>query len=311
MKISIVTSLYKSSNYVSDFYRRHVDAIRDIHVDYEFVFVDDGSPDDSAKKTMELIEKDPKVKLIVLSKNFGQYPAMFAGMAHASGDFIFTSDSDLEEPPENISAFYQKMTEQNDIDFLYAITRERKGGPIRKIIGGFFYVVMKWSSNVNIPKNMSWQIMMTKKYVDALLMHKEAETLPAGLMMITGFNHDSILIDKAYKGTSSYSFNKRLKMAFDAITAFSSKPLMFVGFTGITITVITFFAGIAAIISKLFFVDYRPGWISIILSIWFVGGLILSSLGIVGIYIARIFNQVKNRPLYIVKAVIGGEDKQT
>jgi putative glycosyltransferase len=303
-KISIVTSLYKSSNYISDFYNSYVAYLRQLNVDYEFLFVDDGSPDDSANKVKELIQKDNKVKLILFSRNFGQYQAMFAGMATATGDLIYTSDCDLEEPPGNLIVFYNKMQQNPDTDFLYGVVKERKGGLIKSYFGGLFLKILRWSSDVDIPQNMSWQIIMKKKYVDALMRYYEAETLPAGIMMLTGFKQDSILIDKSYKGSTSYTFNKRLKLAFNSITAFSSKPLVFIGLVGIFITIISFFTIIVAIILKLLFFNFTSGWISVILSIWFMGGLILSSIGIVGIYIAKIFNQVKNRPLYIIKSII-------
>lgn len=302
-KISIVTSLYKSSNYVNGFYDRHLAAIKQLNVDYEFVFVDDGSPDDSSEKVMELIKEDDNIKLIVFSRNFGQYPAMFAGMAHARGNLIFTSDSDLEEPPENLVLFFTKMMLETEIDMLYGVTRERKGSMGKRIFGNLFYNVIKWSSDIDIPKNMSWQIMMKQNYVKALLQYNETETLPAGLMMLTGFKQASILIDKTYKGSTSYTMKKKLKLALNSITAFSSKPLVFVGLVGMLITVLSFLGAVLAVISKLFFIDYQAGWISIIISIWLVGGLILSSLGMIGIYLAKVFNQVKNRPLYIIKSI--------
>jgi len=308
-KISIVTSLYKSAPYIHDFYERHLAVIRQIGVDYEFVFVDDGSPDDSADKVKELIKKDPNVKLIIFSRNFGQYQAMFAGMGNANGDLIFTSDSDLEEPPENLVDFYSRVKQNPGIDILYAVVRKRDGGIVRNFFGSLFYKFMRWGTDVQIPENMSWQIMMTRSYVNALMLYNEAETLPAGLMMLAGFNHDSILIDKTYKGSTSYTFSKRLKLAFNSITAFSSKPLIFISIIGISITFLSFIGIIIAIILKLFFINYRSGWVSLLLSIWFMGGLILSSVGIIGIYMAKIFNQVKGRPLYIIKTIIMQNDQ--
>ena len=303
-KISIVTSLYKSSAYVNDFYERHLACIKQLNVAYEFVFVNDGSPDDSAEKVRALVERDKNVKLILFSRNFGQYQAMFAGMANATGNLIFTSDSDLEEPPENLIDFYNKLKQEPDIDFLYAVVRKRDGGFIRRVFGRMFYKFMRWGADIQIPENMSWQIIMTRNYVDSLMQFNEAETLPAGLMMLTGFRQEFITIDKTYKGSSSYTFRKRLKLAFNSITAFSSKPLVFIGLLGISITLISVLSMVVAILLKIFYLDYQPGWISIILSIWFMGGLILSSVGVIGIYLAKIFNQVKGRPLYIIKAII-------
>jgi putative glycosyltransferase len=309
-KISIVTSLYKSSDYVFEFYQRHLACLKEMKVDYEFIFVDDGSPDDSSDKVKELIQNDTKIKLIIFSRNFGQYPAMFAGLAYAEGDLIYTSDSDLEEPPENIKLLYNKLILDQNIDFLYGVTSNRSGGIVKSFLGGIFYRIIRWSSDLDIPKNISWQILMTKNYKNALLLHKEAETLPAGLMVITGFNQDYILIDKTYKGSTSYTFKKRLRLAFNSITAFSSKPLVVIGILGIFITLISFIGILTFVILKLFFINFQSGWISVILSIWLVGGLILSSLGIIGIYLAKVFNQIKNRPLYIIKSIISNKTNQ-
>jgi len=234
---------------------------------------------------------------------------MFAGMGNANGDLIFTSDSDLEEPPENLVDFYSRVKQNPGIDILYAVVRKRDGGIVRNFFGSLFYKFMRWGTDVQIPENMSWQIMMTRSYVNALMLYNEAETLPAGLMMLAGFNHDSILIDKTYKGSTSYTFSKRLKLAFNSITAFSSKPLIFISIIGISITFLSFIGIIIAIILKLFFINYRSGWVSLLLSIWFMGGLILSSVGIIGIYMAKIFNQVKGRPLYIIKTIIMQNDQ--
>src|ERR1035437_8864204 len=197
-KISIVTSLYKSAPYIFDFYERHLACIKQLGIDYEFVFVDDASPDDSSEKVKELIKKDSKVKLILFSRNFGQYPAMFAGMAHAEGDMIFTSDSDLEEPPENLIEFFNRIKQEPDIDFLYAVVKKRDGGLVRSFFGSIFYKVMQWGADIPIPENMSWQILMNQNYVRALMLYNETETLPAGLMMLAGFKQDSILIEKTY-----------------------------------------------------------------------------------------------------------------
>jgi putative glycosyltransferase len=275
-------------------------------VAYEFVFVDDGSPDDSAQRVREIIKGDSNVKLVLFSRNYGQYPAMFAGIGQATGDYIFTSDSDLEEDPENLIEFYNKGTTEN-IDFLYAVTRKRDGGLIRNFFGKLFYMFMQWGANINIPENMSWQILMTRNYANGLLMYKESETLPAGLMMLTGFKQDYVMIDKTYKGSTSYTFRKRLNLAFNSITAFSSKPLLFIGIFGISITIISFLIAIIALVMR-YYIDYQIGWISIILSIWLVGGFLLSSIGVIGIYLAKIFNQVKNRPLYIIKEIIQNKE---
>jgi putative glycosyltransferase len=303
-KISLVTSLYRSSAYVDEFYHQHIASLKKMNVDYEFIFVDDGYPDDAATKVETLIKTDPNVKLILLSRNFGQYPAMFAGMANADGDFIYATDSDLEEDPSNIELMYNIMLENKDTDVVYGVLKKRDGGMIRGFFGKLFYLILDNLSDVKVPHDQAWQRVMSKRYVNALLKYNEAETLPAGLMILAGFKQHPVMMDKSYKGSTSYTFRKRLKLALNSITAFSAKPLVFIGILGISITFITFVILIIALVRKVFVADFQIGWLSIITSIWLIGGLILASVGIIGIYLAKIFNQVKNRPLYIIKSIV-------
>lgn len=302
-KISIVTSLYKSAPYIKEFYDRHIACVTKLAVDYEFVFVNDGSPDNSSDIVNRIIENDKRVRLVNLSRNFGQYPAMFAGMSVATGDYVCALDCDLEEDPENIIPMYEKLKQNASIDVVYTVIDKRSGGFVKGFLGELFFIFMDQLSEVNIPRNQGWQRLMSKKYVESLLQYKEVETLPAGLMVLAGFNQVPFKITKTYKGSTSYTLKKRLRFAFNSLFAFSSKPLIFIGISGLLITTIAFLTIVIALLKKFFYTNYQSGWISIIASIWFIGGLILSSIGIVGIYISKIFNQIKNRPLYIIKSI--------
>lgn len=304
MKVSIVTSLYVSAPYIREFHARHLACLEQLGVEYEFVFVDDGSPDESREVARLLAGEWPNIKLICLSRNFGQYAAMFAGLAHATGDYVCALDCDLEEPPENLTAMYRIMQEDPDIDVVYGVVQQRSGGFVRKFLSNCFVRFLSSVSNVNIPQNQGWQRLMTRDYVRALLRHSEAETLPAGLMVLTGFNQKPFPMEKTYKGSTSYSLRKRMRLAVNAITAFSSRPLELISLFGIAVTFVSFVAIAVLIGLKLAGHTYDVGWPSLIVSIWCVGGLILTSVGMVGIYLAKVFNQVKNRPLYVVKRVI-------
>jgi putative glycosyltransferase len=272
-------------------------------VQYEFVFVNDGSPDDSAEVVRGLMAREPHIKLVDLSRNYGQYPAMFAGMAYATGTYICTLDADLEEAPENLTTMFEMITADRSIEVVYSIVQQRTGGISRTLFGNIFFKVLGFLSEVHIPPNQGWQRVMSKRYVEALLNYREAETLPAGLMALTGFKQVPLTIEKPYKGSTSYSIRKRLTLALNSITAFSSKPLVLVGLMGMIISMFAFFVILYIRANKIFFVSYQAGWISILASIWLVGGLVLASLGLVGVYLAKIFNQVKNRPLYNVRSV--------
>ena len=303
-KISVVTSLYQSAPYIREFYARHLQSLQRLGVSHEFIFVNDGSPDESESIVRELISNGRNITLISLSRNYGQHAGMFAGLAHATGNFVYAADCDLEEPPENIETLYRTIKDEPETDVVYCVIRKRSGDVFRNMCGKLFYVLLDAFSEVKIPHDQAWQRIMTKRYVEALLRYTEVESLPAGLMMLAGFAQKPILIEKSFKGRSSYTPRKRLKLAINSITSFSSKPLILVGVFGLLVTACAFLILVGTVIRKLMFADFQAGWVSLIGSIWCIGGLILSSVGIVGVYLSKIFNQVKNRPLFVVKEIV-------
>jgi putative glycosyltransferase len=304
-KISIVTSLYRSENFIDEFYARHRACLNKLNLDYEFVFVNDGSPDQSSMRVRALNQQDQKVVLVELSRNFGQHAAMFAAMAFARGNYVCALDCDLEEAPENLEGMFKRMQADSDIDVVYGIQQGRPGGMVRGFFGKIFYLLMEWISEVKIPRHAAWQRVMTRRYVDALLLFRETEVLTGGLMALTGFRQVPYVIEKNYKGTTSYSFRRRMVLAFNSILGFSSRPLTFICVCGVLITIVAFLAIVEIVGLKLAGHPFQAGWVSLLASIWCVGGLIMFSIGMVGIYLARVFNQVKGRPLYIVKSVLG------
>jgi len=306
-KISVVTSLYKSAPYVREFHLRHLQCLQKLGVDFEFVFVNDGSPDDSEMIVRDLIVQSENITLISLSRNYGQHAGMFAGLSHATGNYVYATDCDLEEPPENIETLYRQIKAHPETDVFYCVLKKRSGDFFRNICGKLFYVLLDAISEVKVPHDQAWQRLMTKRYVEALLKYTEVESLPSGLMMLAGFDQKPIEIEKQFKGISSYTPRMRLRLAVNSITSFSSKPLVFVGIFGLIVTASAFLLLTVTVIRKLLVTDYQAGWVSLIGSIWCIGGMILSSVGIVGVYLSKIFNQVKSRPLFIVKEIVSSE----
>lgn len=303
MKISIVTSLYLSASFVDDFYRRHLSCLKQIGCEYEFIFVNDGSPDNSADVVRGLVKTDSNVTLVDLSRNFGQHAAMYAGLAHATGDYIMALDCDLEEDPENIIPMMEVLKANPQADVVFGVTRRRSGGLFRNHFGALFYWLMDFLSDIKIPRDQAWQRLMTKRYVKALLAYTEGESLPAGLMVLAGFEQLPFSLEKKYKGTSSYSLRKRLLLATNSMISFSGRPLVLICVSGLSITLISILAFLAVIILYLVGIKFLTGWLSVVLSIWLLGGLNLLSVGVIGLYLSKIFNQVKNRPKYIIKSI--------
>lgn len=302
MLITVVTTLYNSSDHLNEFHRRISTLSDSISASWEFVFVNDGSPDNSLEIALELAVNDPRLVIIDLARNFGHHKAMMAGLAHATGDLIFLLDCDLEEEPEWLPSFFSVM-QQERADVVYGVQRNRKGGWVERTSGRLFWWMIIHLSQLPIPPNLVTARLMTRQYVDALLTHREHEVFIAGLWAITGFKQLPLAVDKHSRGTSSYNLARRFALAVNAITSFSNRPLHLIFYLGSIITLIATIAAVVMIARKLMFGELLAGWASIIVSIWLLSGVIIFSIGILGIYLAKIFAEVKHRPNIIIRAI--------
>lgn len=301
MKLSVVTTLYKSSLYVDEFYHRITNEAKKITNDYEIIFVDDGSPDDSLQKCIELHKNDKKVKVIELSRNFGHHKAIMTGLSHTNGDFIFLLDVDLEEEPELLSLFWKEIHKGNNIDVVYGVQESRKGDWFEKISGNLFYKLFNKISNIDVPKNLITCRLTTKDYNEALISHKEREIFLAGLWIISGFNQKELVVNKHSHSDTTYSLKNKLNLLFNSLTSFSNFPLKAIFYMGLIISSISFIYIVFIVIRKIFLDVSLEGWTSLIVSVWFLGGLILFSIGTIGIYISKIFTETKQRPYSIIR----------
>ncbi|HPJ97598.1 MAG TPA: glycosyltransferase family 2 protein [Syntrophales bacterium] len=307
MKLSIVTTLYQSTPFIEEFVRRIGLEAKKITDDYEVVMVDDGSPDNSLAHALALREADPHLRIIELSRNFGHHKAMMTGLDYARGDLVFLIDVDLEEPPELLTRFYDEMKAAG-WDVVYGLQKERKGGLIKKYGGKFGWWLIKLLVPVNMPFNLCTVRLMRTSYVQQLIRHKEHMTAIGGLWVLTGFRQHGLLFDKLSRGESTYSFVKRLRALLDSVTSFSNVPLYGVFFLGLAIFFMSFLVTVALIIRRLtgYVLD---GWISVMVSVWSLGGLILLCIGLVGLYISRIFIETKNRPYVIIRNIFESSDR--
>ena len=305
MKLSIVTTLYQSADYVEEFHRR-ASAVAAHHAadSYELVFVNDGSPDDSLERAVALSRADPHVVVGDLSRNFGHHKAMMTGLAYARGERVYLLDSDLEEEPEWFDAFLARL-EDEGCDVVYGVQRNRKGGRFERWSGRMFYRLMNAIIGFEMPTDMVTARLMTRRYVDALLRHQERELDIGGLWVITGFAQRACVVDKHDTSATTYSLGRRMALVVNSVTSFSSVPLVATFYIGLVIFIIAaLFA--AGIVLQWALLD-RPvsGWASLIVSIWMIGAMIISFIGILGIYLAKMFVEVKQRPYTIVREVHG------
>ncbi|MBP1991142.1 glycosyltransferase family 2 protein [Paenibacillus eucommiae] len=303
LKISVVCTLYRSSIYIEEFYQRVKKTAEMITENFEVIFVNDGSPDNSLDVALSLREKDHRVKVIDLSRNFGHHKAIMTGLSYANGDYVFLIDVDLEEPPELLYDFWMEMEKHDNIDVIYGVQEKRRGNLKERITGGLFYKIYNYLSNDKIVNNSAMCRLMNSNYVSALVSHHEREIFLAGLWAITGYNQQAISVKKYSSSPTTYSFQKKLALMVNAITAFSNRPLEFIFSFGSIISLVAFAFVIFLVLRQLIFGISMQGWTSIVVSIWLMGGMIIFCLGIVGIYISKIFTEVKQRPYTIIKKI--------
>jgi putative glycosyltransferase len=227
-----------------------------------------------------------------------------AGLSQAKGENIFLIDCDLEEDPELLEVFHTKLNEVEDADVVYGIQRSRKGGFVEKKGGELFYKLFNRLSGLSLQQNPLTIRIMTRRYVNALLVHEEEELFLAGLFEITGFKQIPIEVNKKNRQGSTYTFKNRLRMLTRGITSFSSFPLLVSFYIGAAISITSFLFMVYLLINKIIYNEgIIVGWTSVMISIWFLGGVILLSCGMIGIYLSRVYYEVKRRPNYIIRKV--------
>jgi putative glycosyltransferase len=301
IQLSIVTTLFKSELFVVDFHRRVCAAAAALTDDFEIVMVDDGSPDGSLDIARQLAAQDSRVRIVELSRNFGHHKAMMTGLEFSRGDFVFLIDVDLEEQPEWLALFWTTLR-NGTLDVVYGYQTTRKGSAVERVGGALHWWVIRRLSYYPIPENLVTARLMTRRYVDSLLLHKEHKTAIGGLWAITGYKQVGLPITKQSRGNTSYSLAARVAVSFEGITSFSEKPLILVFLLGCAIFVVAVI-GAAYLIAVRLTGQLLSGWASVMVSIWILGGLSIASIGILGLYISRIFIETKHRPYSIVRAV--------
>jgi putative glycosyltransferase len=303
VKLSVVTTMYRSAPFLREFYRRMKTEILKITDDHELIFVNDGSPDDSLEIALELFRADPKVRVVDLSRNFGHHKAMMTGLSYASGDCIFLIDCDLEEDPELLSTFYAVLENNADADVAFGVQERRKGNVFERGSGWLYFEVINLLSPEPLPRNLIVARLMTRRYVQALIQYRESELVIAGLWLSAGFRQIPVTVTKHSKSTSTYGLRKKLSILVRSITSFSDKPLRYIANLGFVIFAIALLYSLALIVEYIVSGRVPPGYTSLIVSIWLLGGLIIFCIGIVAVYLSVVFVETKQRPYTIIRQV--------
>jgi hypothetical protein len=305
-KISVVVSCYNEEKALPLFYEE-MERVRkkDFEgiVEFEYIFVNDGSKDNTLKIIKELNQKDPKVRYISFSRNFGKEAAMYAGLEAAEGDYVTLMDADLQDPPALLKQMYDAIKNEG-YDSVGTRRVTRKGEPpIRSFFARMFYKIINKMSNIEMVDGARDYRLMKRQVVDSIISLKEYNRYSKGLFSFVGFDTKWIEYENVERvaGETKWSFWKLFKYALEGITAFSTTPLIFSSIIGLIFCVVAFIAIIFIIVKTLIYGDPTAGWPSMACIIVFVSGIQLFTIGIIGQYLSKTYLEVKKRPIYIIK----------
>ncbi len=301
MQLSIIIPIYNEEKNIPLLYQRLKEVVDPMQLNYEFIFINDGSKDNSIAMIRDLAKHDQGVKYINFSRNFGHQIAVTAGLDKSSGEAVVIIDADLQDPPELIHELYAKMKEGYEV--VYAKRRSRKGESwLKKFTAKMFYRILSRITSISIPVDTGDFRIMHRKVVDVLNNMPEQQKYLRGQISWIGFNQTYVEYDRdiRHAGETGYTYKKMIRFALDGITSFSNLPLKFATGAGFVVSAIAFLMIIYALISRFYIEDYEPGWTSLMLAVLFIGGIQLIGIGIIGEYISRLSTNVRNRPLYII-----------
>ncbi|OGR88221.1 MAG: glycosyltransferase [Elusimicrobia bacterium RIFCSPLOWO2_01_FULL_60_11] len=306
VKYSVVVPIYNEEDTLPELYRRLEAVMRGLGEKHEVIFVNDGSQDRSLQILKTYAAKNPSVKIVDLSRNFGLQPAYSAGIDHAQGQAVIPMDGDLQDPPELIPRMIEKLNEGYDV--VYTVKTKRQEGFLKRFAFSAFYRILRKTSNVDMPLDAGSFSIMNRKVADIFKSLPEKNRLVSGIRAWVGFRQTGIHYerDARYSGPPRQTFFRLMRMATDGLFSFSTVPIRIATFLGLFASGLALLAIVVVLYLKIF-TDVIPvsGWASTMIAVMFFGGIQLVFIGVLGEYVCRIFDEVKDRPLYLVKETVG------
>ncbi|MBI4189600.1 MAG: glycosyltransferase family 2 protein [Betaproteobacteria bacterium] len=298
--ISVVIPVYRAEACLEELYRRLKDALEPISRDFEIVLVEDCGGDRSWQIIMELAQRDARVKGIQFSRNFGQHYGITAGLDRCDGDWVVVMDCDLQDRPEEIPRLYGKAREGYDV--VLARRGKRSDPPLKRFASWLFYRLFSWLTDIEYDGQSGNFCIVSRKVVGNFRAMRERLRFFGGLVKWMGFPTAYVDVQHAerFAGQSTYTFGKLWKLAAETIVAYSDKPLRLSIRFGFILALCAFLYGVYILLHALLYGSPVTGWSSLIVSIYFIGGIIIAILGIIGIYLGKTYDETKNRPLYII-----------
>jgi glycosyltransferase involved in cell wall biosynthesis len=307
-RISVVIPAYNESAGLQELHRRLTQVVDGMCVSAEFVYVNDGSRDDTSEVLRAIRTRDPRVALIDLSRNFGKEIAMMAGLDHARGEAVILIDADLQDPPELIQELCLRWREGYDV--VYATRVDRKGESwLKKQTARLFYRAMERIGTTPIPRDTGDYRLLSRRAVDALTQLRERHRFMKGLFSWIGYRQTRVhyVRDPRFAGETRWNYWRLWNFAIEGFTSFTTAPLKISTYIGIGTAIVAFTYGLIIISRTLVYGREVPGYASLIVVMLFLGGIQLMALGILGEYVGRTFNEVKQRPLYLVQHYLPAE----
>lgn len=311
VEISVVVPLYNEELNIDYLFKRLLSELSRLDMSYEIVCVNDGSKDNTVGCLIEHHHQNPRIKVVNLSRNYGKEIALSAGLDYANGNAVIPIDADLQDPPELIAELVEKWREGYDV--VYATRRSRQGESwVKRFTANVFYRTIDSLSQVPIPRNTGDFRLLDRRVVDALKRMPERNRFMKGLFAWVGFKQTSVIYDRPsrYKGETKWNYWKLWNFAIDGITSFSFLPLKVWSYVGLLVAIPSFFYASFLVIRTLIYGIDFPGYASIMVAVLFLGGVQLVSLGVLGEYLGRVYEEVKGRPLYLVRESYGFDSNQ-
>ncbi|WP_375558878.1 glycosyltransferase family 2 protein [Bernardetia sp. OM2101] len=307
--LSLVVPVYFEEECIEQFIAETTKVLKDHDINYEIIFIDDGSKDNTVEliKTQALTNNN--LKLIEFSYNHGKQAALTAGITYSNGDYLLMMDPDLQDPPLEIPNFIKKIEEGYDL--VFGVRKEKKDNIINVLFSKLFWWVLEHFTGLNLPRGLAVMRIFNRRFTNQFLKYNESSRFIEGMFMHVGMKQTTITIEQRerFAGVSKFNFSRKLNLAFDAILDFSDLPLKNIIRIGSYMVMFGFFAAFFIIVAKLLLIDFQMGWSSIMVSMLIGFGIQLIMMGIVGVYVGKIYKQVKQRPLYSVKTVTNLEEK--
>ncbi|MEI6559645.1 MAG: glycosyltransferase family 2 protein [Rhodospirillaceae bacterium] len=308
-ELSVVIPFFNEGGGVEALFERLIPVLEGLDIGWEVVCVNDGSRDDTLARLLVMHGREPRVRVVELSRNFGKELALSAGLAYARGDAVVPMDADLQHPPELLGEFLAKWREGFDV--VIAVRDHRTGQSLgHQISAKVFYWLFDHMSEVKLPREAGDFRLLDRRVVDIINRMPERTRFMKGIFAWIGFRQTSIPYHQGERATgdSRWGFLKLLRLSLDGLTAFSTFPLRVGGLLGLTVSLLAFFYGMYRVVRTLIWGADIPGYESLLVTILFLGGIQLLALGVIGDYLGRVFAEVKGRPLFIVRAAYGWED---